>query len=250
MGGGHLMRQNKYDDPSFFLKYSQMLRSTTGLEEAGEWPAFRGLLPDFRDKRLLDLGCGFGWHCRYAIEHNARAVVGVDISEKMLARAKETTDDPQVTYLRYAIEDIDFGADEFDIVISSLALHYVEKFDIVCQKVHYCLAPSGMFVFSVEHPIYTAIAAQEWCRGPNGERRHWPVDNYQQEGDRNTQWMANNVLKYHRTIGTYVNTLVDSGFHIQKLLEPEPLQEQLVKNPDWVDERRRPMFLLISATKN
>ncbi|MGH7003791.1 MAG: class I SAM-dependent methyltransferase, partial [Alphaproteobacteria bacterium] len=60
------MRQNKYDEPEFFGNYSDMPRSVDGLAEAGVWDAFRSLLPDLESKRLLDLGCGFGWHCRYA----------------------------------------------------------------------------------------------------------------------------------------------------------------------------------------
>ncbi len=48
--------KNKYDDPAFFANYSQMARSIDGLEAAGEWPAFRALLPDLRGKRVLDLG--------------------------------------------------------------------------------------------------------------------------------------------------------------------------------------------------
>lgn len=65
------MKQNKYDDSGFFDKYSQMPRSIGGLEAAGEWGAFRSLLPGLRGKRVLDLGCGFGWHCRYAREQQA-----------------------------------------------------------------------------------------------------------------------------------------------------------------------------------
>src|SRR5438132_585639 len=103
-----------------------MPRSVSGLESAGEWGAFRALLPDLRGRRLLDLGCGFGWHCRYAREQGAQLVVGVDLSEKMLARAKADTDDSAVDYRQCAIEDVDFRADQFDVVISSLALHYVE----------------------------------------------------------------------------------------------------------------------------
>src|SRR5882724_4771224 len=123
------MKQNKYDDPEFFAKYSMMPRSTGGLDNAGEWHAFRALLPDLGNKRLLDLGCGFGWHCRYARQQQAESVVGVDLSEKMLTHARELTDDPRIEYRRSAIEDIDFPAYEFDVVISSLALHYVQHFD-------------------------------------------------------------------------------------------------------------------------
>lgn len=244
------MKQNKYDDPAFFSNYSQMARSIGGLDAAGEWPAFREVLPRLRDKNVLDLGCGFGWHCRYAREQQARSVVGVDLSEKMLARARERTNDSAIEYRRLAIEDIDFSAGAFDVVLSSLALHYVERFDIVCQKVHHCLVSGGSFVLSVEHPIFTALAAQDWYYGQHGERLHWPVDQYQDEGLRQTRFLAHAVVKYHRTISSYVNTLLDSGFTITKLSEPQPAQELLDKHPEWQDETRRPMFLLIAAVKH
>lgn len=62
--------------------------------------------------------------------------------------------------------------------------------------------------------------------------------------------MTENVIKYHRTVATYVNTLVEAGFRIQRLLEPEPTPELLDRHPDWRDEVRRPMFLLISVARS
>ena len=102
------MKQSKYDDPIFFEKYSQMSRSQQGLEGAGEWVTLQRLLPDFTGKRVLDLGCGYGWHCVYAAEHGASHVTGVDLSEKMLEVARQKTKCPQVEYLHAAIEDADF----------------------------------------------------------------------------------------------------------------------------------------------
>lgn len=58
-----------------------MDRSVKGLAGAGEWKTLERMLPDFHGKRVLDLGCGFGWHCRYAAEHGAASVTGVDISK-------------------------------------------------------------------------------------------------------------------------------------------------------------------------
>ena len=246
---GHPMKQNKYDDPTFFARYSEMPRSTGGLQNAGEWPAFRALLPDLRDKRLLDLGCGFGWHCRYAREQGARSVVGIDLSEKMLERARAETDDLQVEFRRSAIEDLNFAWGQFDVVISSLALHYVEQFDVVCRMVSHWLTPGGVFLFSVEHPVFTANVAQEWCLGPTGERLHWPLDDYQREGLRHTKWMVDDVIKYHRTTASYINTLIDSGFYITRFLEPSPTSEMLVQRLEWKDECRCPMFALFSAEK-
>ncbi|MBV9710218.1 MAG: class I SAM-dependent methyltransferase [Ktedonobacteraceae bacterium] len=244
------MKQNKYDDPRFFANYSQMARSIGGLDAAGEWPAFRALLPRLRDKKVLDLGCGFGWHCRYVREQQARWVLGIDISEKMVARARECTNDAAIEYRQLAIEDIDFPAGEFDVVLSSLALHYVQHFDIVCRKVHHSLVSGGNFVLSVEHPIFTALAAQDWYHGPLGERLHWPIDHYQDEGLRQARFLDHDVVKYHRTVATYLNTVINSGFTLTRLSEPQPTQAMLDKHPDMQDENRRPMFLLIAAVKH
>lgn len=119
------MIQNKYDDEKFFKQYSAMDRSIKGLEGAGEWHAMQPLLPDFSGKRVLDLGCGFGWHCRYAAEQGAAYVLGVDISEKMLAVARGKTPYANVEYTLSGIEEYPFPPAAFDIVISSLTFHYV-----------------------------------------------------------------------------------------------------------------------------
>ena len=130
------MKENKYDDNIFFQKYSQMSRSQQGLAGAGEWETLRKLLPDFKDKRVLDLGCGYGWHCIYAMEHGASSVVGVDISHKMLEVAKEKTHFPQVEYKCCAIENVEFPEESFDVILSSLAFHYVADYEILVKKIY------------------------------------------------------------------------------------------------------------------
>ena len=243
------MKQNKYDDSAFFAAYKEMPRSIGGLGAAGEWHEFKALLPDLQGKSVLDLGCGFGWHCRYAREQHAAEVVGVDISAKMLESAREQTDDPAITYLQAPIEDIDFPDGHFDVVLSSLAFHYVQSFDAVCQKVHSCLKQGGTFVFSVEHPVFTARREQDWHYDEHGNRLHWPLDHYQHEGQRDTSFLVEHVIKYHRTISTYINELIRAGFMIQKVQEPVPPEHMLHSTPEMIDEWRRPMFLIISARK-
>ncbi|GGH30808.1 class I SAM-dependent methyltransferase [Paenibacillus segetis] len=243
------MKQNKYDDSNFFSAYKQMPRSTKGLEGAGEWHVLKALLPELRNKSVLDLGCGFGWHCRYAREQQASSVIGVDISEKMLQTAAELTDDPAITYTQMPIEDIEFANSQFDVVISSLAFHYIESFEAICQKVYDCLQPGGSFIFSVEHPIFTSRNEQDWFVDDQGNRLHWPVDHYQSEGLRQTTFLTDNVIKYHRTISTYMNNLIETGFTIKAVKEPIPSDEMLQSDPLMKDENRRPMFLILSAVK-
>lgn len=243
------MKQNKYDDPKFFSEYQQMARSVKGLEAAGEWPTFKSLLPELQNKAVLDLGCGFGWHCRFAREQHASKVVGVDISEKMLQTAREKTTDSAITYLQMPIEDIDFPNAQFDVVISSLAFHYIESFEPICKRIYDCLKPDGTFVFSVEHPIFTASAEQEWYLDEQGNRLHWPVDHYHTEGLRETTFLTDSVMKYHRTVSTYLNDVIGAGFTIKAVKESKPTDEMLKNDPAMKDEDRRPMFLLVSATK-
>ncbi|MBB5638448.1 SAM-dependent methyltransferase [Pedobacter cryoconitis] len=243
------MKQNKYDDPGFFANYSQMPRSTGGLNAAGEWQVFKALLPDLKDKNVLDLGCGFGWHCRYASEQQAKSVIGVDLSENMLKRARESSAEPAIEYLQLAIEDIDFAPGQFDVVISSLAFHYVENFNIVCKKVNHALQPGGSFVLSVEHPVFTALAAQDWYCDQDGNRLHWPVDGYQNEGQRIARFLDHDVIKYHRTLASYINSIIDAGFRITSISEPQPSKEILEAYPEMKDETRRPIFLLMAAEK-
>ncbi|WP_349730299.1 class I SAM-dependent methyltransferase [Peribacillus frigoritolerans] len=243
------MKQNKYDDANFFSAYEQMPRSVKGLEAAGEWHVLKELMPNLHNKSVLDLGCGFGWHCRFAREQQASSVVGVDISDNMLQRAREKTDDPSISYMKMPIEDIDFSGFEFDVVISSLAFHYIESYESICNKVHDCLKPGGTFVFSVEHPIFTSRKEQAWYVDDHGNHLHWPVDNYQFEGVRETTFLTENVVKYHRTISTYINDLISAGFSIRAVKEPMPSDELLKSVPEMKDENRRPMFLMISAVK-
>lgn len=244
------MKQNKYDDLNFFSAYEKMERSINGLEGAGEWHVFKKMLPDLQGKRVLDLGCGFGWHCRYAREQQASSVIGVDISENMLEKARKMTDDTAISYKKMPIEDINFSKEQFDVVISSLAFHYIQSFKTICEKVHYSLKPGGTFIFSVEHPIFTSRNEQDWWYDDEGNRLHWPVDHYQAEGLRDTTFLTNNVVKYHRTLSTYINDLIQVGFTIKQVEEPLPSEEMLHKIPEMKDELRRPMFLIISAEKS
>ncbi|MFJ9462329.1 class I SAM-dependent methyltransferase [Viridibacillus arvi] len=245
-----MTKQNKYDEPKFFSAYEQMPRSVDGLEAAGEWHILKTLLPDLQNKRVLDLGCGFGWHCRFAREQQASSVIGVDLSEKMLEKAREKTDDPSITYIQESIEDIQFSDAQFDIVISSLAFHYIQSFNTICQKVYDYLEDGGAFVFSVEHPIFTSRSEQDWYVDQEGNRLHWPVDNYQFEGLRETSFLNESVQKYHRTISTYMNDLINAGFSISAVKESTPSEEMLKNIPEMHDENRRPMFLMIAATKD
>src|SRR5918911_3461894 len=118
------MPQNIYDDPEFFSGYARLPRFGTGWSEAFEHADFMALLPDVTGGRVLDLGCGAGQLSRHLAEVGAAEVIGVDVSERMLALARSEADHPRVSYRQAAIEDLAFRPERFELVVSSLALHY------------------------------------------------------------------------------------------------------------------------------
>jgi SAM-dependent methyltransferase len=243
------MKQNIYDDPRFLEGYRTLRRVGEGLKAAPEFGAFRSMLPELKNLRVLDLGCGYGFLCQYLRDHGAASVVGVDISTKMLEGARREHADPRITYINCAIEDAEFDTGSFDLVTSSLALHYVERYDQVCANVARWLASGGTFAFSVEHPIVTADQTG-WCKDEQGRKRHWAVDNYRAEGRRDTHWFVDGVIKYHRTLESYLNTLIDCGFSIFRVLEPDAPEDFVRQRPELAEEARRPLFLLTGARRS
>lgn len=243
------MTQNLYDRSDFFAGYSQLDRSVEGLDGAPEWPALRAMLPAIVGRRIVDLGCGFGWFSRWAREQGALQVVGIDVSERMLMRARATTSDGGIAYRRVDLERLELPEASFDLAYSSLALHYVKNVARLFGVVHRAVVPGGYFVFSTEHPIYMAPTNPDWSIGAGG-RKIWPLDSYFAEGPRTTNWLAKGVVKQHRTIGTTLNLLVQCGFTIRHLEEFCPTPDQIAARPGLREERERPMFLLIAVQRS
>lgn len=242
-----VMAQNIYDSPEFFESYRGLSRSMHGLDGAPEWPAVRSLLPDVAGARVVDLGCGFGAFARWAAEQGAAEVRAIDLSERMLERARADSADERIRFERADLEALELPTGEFDVAYSALTLHYLADLARLMSVVHQSLRPGGWFVFTIEHPIYMAPVRPRWVQD-DGERV-WAVNRYADEGLRITDWLAPGVRKQHRTMATTLNTLIDSGFALRRLIEWNPTPDELAAAPDLVDEVERPMFLLVAAQR-
>lgn len=232
---------NRYDDKAFFDAYAQMSRSLQGLSGAGEWAQLRALFPDVHGKDVLDIGCGYGWHCRYAKELGAHSVIGIDESERMIARAKEMDAGSGVEYRVCSLQDYAYPKETFDAVISNLVLHYVEDIDSVFRDVYRALRPGGTFLFNIEHPVFTAGVKQKFL--PDGT---WPVADYFYPGTRETEFLGFTVIKQHHTLTQIMSGLLHAGFLITAVEEAMPPEEWRAQMPE---EMSRPMMLLIRAEK-
>ena len=138
---GDIMSQNIYDDPEFFAGYATLDRSVKGLDGAPEWPTIQAMLPALQGKNILDLGCGYGWFCRYARDNQAASVVGLDISQKMLTQAHSMTQGNGIVYRREDLETLSLSPNSFDLVYSSLALHYLRDIARLFVTIYQSLTP-------------------------------------------------------------------------------------------------------------
>jgi SAM-dependent methyltransferase len=242
--------QNIYDDPEFFKGYSTLERFGAGWQRAVEHADLLSLLPDVAGRRVLDLGCGAGQLAHYLATVGAAEVIGIDVSERLLALARTQWAHPRVRYDRVPVEAAVFSPGSLDLVVSSLVLHYVDDYAGTISRIAGWLAPGGVFVLSTEHPIFTArLPGDGWVLDQEGRRLRWALDRYADEGAREETWFVPGVRKIHRTFATLVNGLVDAGLVIDRVIEPMPSERWLGEHPAAHDESRRPMFLLIRAHK-
>lgn len=233
---------NEYDNEKFFEEYAKMSRSKEGLKAAGEWHQLKPLFPSLEGKSVLDLGCGYGWHCKFAEEQGATKILGIDLSKKMIEEAQKRNSGNQIEYRISGLEEYDYPENEWDCVISNLALHYIEDIVEIFQKVYRTLKPGGIFLFNIEHPVFTAGVGQDWIYTDDGKPQYWAIDNYFITGERNTHFLGCDVVKQHHTLTQIIMGLLNNGFELKVVEEAEPPKE-MMDIPGMEDELRRPMLI-------
>ena len=254
-----MSKQNIYDNEIFFEGYKTLREKANSANNLFEKPALFALLPDLHDKCVLDLGCGYGENCLKYAEMGAGKVIGLDISEKMLEIAKTENSNPKIEYKNMPMEDISLenllpAGGKFDLVVSSLAIHYVEDYAGLVKKIYALLKDGGYFIFSQESPINTCFTTgNRWTVDENGNKLYANLSNYSVDGKRESKWFVEGIEKYHRTFSTVINTLIDNNFKLEKLVEPYPTDEMVKANSGKYDQhldlRHKPDFLLVKAVK-
>ena len=247
------MQQNIYDNETFVDEYDRMRNEEKGTNanDVIEIPIFRKMMPDVSGKRILDLGCGYGENDRYYREKGASYVLGTDISSHMIEIANRDNKIDGVEYEILAMEDIDRIDKKFDIVMSSLAFHYVEDFDGLIKNINRLLTENGVLLFSQEHPVTTCLIRDHLEKNKieiNG-RLYRLVADYNRCGPRNTPWNNVQVLKYYRNMATIFNTLIKNGFVIDEINECEPNEEMVSKNSKYANQYDAPYFLFVKSHK-
>lgn len=246
--------QNIYDNGEFNLKYDKMrTEDPYNANELIEIPTMHALVPDVTHKRVLDLGCGYGTQCRKMVELGADYVLGIDISSHMISQANEQNKEEKIEYQVLAMEDLNTLNYKFDVIVSSLAIHYVEDFKRLCRDISNLLEDGGYFVFSQEHPMKTAMIPNkdkiESDKIYLEDRQYYLLSDYKREGQRSKTWYVEDVIKYHRTLSTILNILIETKFQIKEIREPIPSEVALKLKPKYINNYDRPYFLFVKVQK-
>jgi len=249
------MKQNIYDNEKFFNEYNEMRNNSSGknANDLIEMPTLWALLPNLKNKQVLDLGCGIGNNCKKCVELEASYILGIDISNKMIDLAKKQTNNCNIEYKVLAMEEISAIDKKFDVVMSSLVMHYILDFDKLCKDVYNLLNKEGYFIFSQEHPIGTGtifnIIREEKEKFYINDKLYYLISDYNRNGERKRQWIVDDVIKYHRNFSSIINSLINAKFKIVEIVEPTPNDETLKIMPKYSNQFDRPYFLFIKVRK-
>lgn len=235
-----------YDQEDFFSNYMKRRGRKDSPNNAIESPIIYELIGAVQDKSILDLGCGDASFGKELLDQGAGYYTGIEGSTQMVAYANQNLTKDNSTIHHETMESYSFPTNEFDIVTSRFAIHYVSDINILFQNVHKTLKDNGKFVFSVQHPLTTSSFVSK----QTGDRRgNWLVDDYFIEGERKEPWIQQTIVKYHRTIEQYFKILTNSGFSIVDLREGTPERKNFSNDEEFSRRQRIPVVLAFSCKK-
>ncbi len=235
-----------YDQPGVLDRYTSTSATVSDANAVMEEPALLAELGDVTGARVLDLGCGDAAIAPWLLARGAAWYLGVDASARMLRRARQNLTRPRAQVAQADIARFTAAAGSVDLVVSRLALHYVEDVAAVFERCRSWLVPGGTVVVTVLHPVITSHDA----RSSSDElRTSWVVDDYFVPGPRPQQWLGGSVTFHHRTVEQYVAALGAAGLVLDALRECEPRWSAFEGDEGEYRRRRRiPLFLLLRAS--
>lgn len=207
------------------------------------------LFGNISNQKVLDIGCGSGHSLQYMGNQGANELWGLDLSTKQIETANNLLRNQQVKVSLFESpmeENPGLPSDYFDIAYSIYALGWTVDLQRTLSNIHNYLKPGGIFIFSWEHPIHDRLAYEQSSFTFN--------KSYNVEGPEYNEAWHNNVVIYHRKLSTYINTLIESGFTIEKVIDDVKLPENdTTDNPlRWYSTQKAelvPATFIIKASK-
>lgn len=222
-----------------------------------EKPAMRAELPDLSDMSVISIGCGTGIDISYLKGQRAKRVVGIDISAGMVDVAKRSY--PDIEFHVMDMERLEFNDETFDLAYSSLTMHYVDSWTTALKETRRVLKPNAQYIFSCHHPIQDGLECFD-DGATKGSRLGKTVVKATKEqvvyGDYLSADYAGirpvdkvicdmELRVYQKPISKMIEEIRTSGFSIEKLVEPQPLESMRGLNANSYEKLKKiPSFMI------
>ena len=161
-------------------------------------------------KRVLEIGCG-GAQCSIAFAKRGAIVTGVDFAESEIEFARELANEHKVEIELFQRDMSDLtpiATDSQDIVFSASAFHYVDDLSTCFNEVYRVLKQQGMFVFGGGHPFMEIVDPKTMTIN----RSYFDTGVH----------IEGSFAQVDRKLSDYFNLLVDAGFIVERIIEPDP----------------------------
>jgi SAM-dependent methyltransferase len=223
-------------------------------------PAFVALLGDVAGLRGLDIGCGEGANTR-TIARLGATMTGIDIAPSFIAAANATErDDP--LGIAYSVADaaaLPFAAGQFDFAVAFMSLMDTADHVAALREARRVLRPGGIFQFSIIHPCF-APPHMTRVRDAAGLTCAVEVGDYFERVSYVDEWTFSaapqdaradhppfRIPVFHRTLADWINLLVDSGFALERLAEPQATDDDVAFYKGFSLARTIALFLQVRA---
>jgi len=202
-----------------------------------ERPALLSMLPPLAQSRVLDAGCGSGWYAAYLCDQGAQ-VTAVDYDLEFVALTRQRLGGRASVLQADLSQPLQFANDaEFDLVVSPLVMHYIKDWEPVLAEFQRILKPRGLLVFSTHHPF------MDW--------KNFDRPDYFAVEKLDDVWKdVGEIQFYRRPLTAMSAALFNSGFVIERLLEPQVTEAFRQAAPESYERlMKNPWFLVIRARK-
>jgi SAM-dependent methyltransferase len=230
--------EHDYNDYDRFARVYAHFNETNPFNARYERPATLALVGDVRGLRVLDAGCGTGVHAEELVRRGAE-VTGVDLSEALLAIARERLGPDVPLHQTDLAQPLPFADDAFDLVLSPLVMHYLAEWEPTLREFHRVLVSHGRVVLSVHHPFGDMrISGTDDYFGTYRFTDEWTIDGHTMR-----------MRFWHRPLRAMLAAFTSSGFAVDEIVEPDPLPETADLAPDaYRLLTRSAQFLFFSLT--
>ncbi len=226
-------------------------------------PAFLAMLPDVKGLRGLDIGCGEGHNTRLLAQRGAK-MTAFDISPTFIRYATEAEREKPlgIEYQLASGAELPYTDQSFDFVTAFMSLMDMPEADRAIREAFRVIKPGGFFQFSITHPCFQT-PLWKWVRDQNGKKLGVLCGQYfDQKPGRIDEWIFGAAPKeltdkmrkfrmayFDRTLGEWINMLLDTGFRIERMAEPRADEKTVAECPEVADTRLVAYFLIVRCRK-